>query len=180
MHSDQHHLYRQPHPSEGVHHGPDELASVRKTTATAAIFCRGHPQAIIDQGTFDFVQQEMARRRALGAGKQVAEYLPALPGNQMRMPRMQLCTQSARRNRGKDPAYHTGTVVYWNCGMTKKKGGHCATRPSPSKSSRRSARMRWGFPPLTRRSLRSGLSALPSADSVRHHRHRAPCTCRPP
>ena len=88
-------------------------------------------EAIIDRGTFDFVQQEMARRRALGARANKSLNISCFTGVIKCACHGCSFVHSARRNRAKDPAYHTGTVVYWNCGMTKKKGGHCATKAIP-------------------------------------------------
>ena len=88
-------------------------------------------EAIIDRDTFDFVQQEMARRRALGARANKSLNISCFTGVIKCACHGCSFVHSARRNRAKDPAYHTGTVVYWNCGMTKKKGGHCATKAIP-------------------------------------------------
>lgn len=88
-------------------------------------------EAIIDRGTFDFVQQEMARRRALGARANKSLNISCFTGVIKCACHGCSFVHSARRNRAKDPAYHTGTVVYWNCGMTKKKGGQCATKAIP-------------------------------------------------
>ena len=94
-------------------------------------YAEGTHEAIIDRGTFDFVQQEMARRRALGARANKSLNISCFTGVIKCACHGCSFVHSARRNRAKDPAYHTGTVVYWNCGMTKKKGGHCATKAIP-------------------------------------------------
>ena len=124
-------------------------------------------EAIIDRDTFDFCPTgNGAAQSARSPGKQVAEYLLLYRSHQMRVPRMQLCTQRPQEQSQRSCLSYRDRRLLELRHDKKRKADTAQPRPSPSKSSRRSARMRWGFPPLTRRSLRSGLSALPSADSA--------------
>ena len=88
-------------------------------------------EAIIDRGTFDFVHQEMARRRALGARANKSLNISCFTGVIKCACHGCSFIHNSRKNRAKNPAYHMDTVVYWNCNMTKKKGGHCATKAIP-------------------------------------------------
>ena len=73
----------------------------------------------------------MARRRALGARANKSLNISCFTGVIKCACHGCSFVHSARRNRAKDPAYHKETVVYWHCGVTKKKGGHCATKAIP-------------------------------------------------
>lgn len=88
-------------------------------------------EAIIDRDTFDFVQQEMARRRALGARANKSLNISCFTGVIKCACHGCSFVHSARRNRAKDPAYHKETVVYWHCGVTKKKGRTLRTKAIP-------------------------------------------------
>ena len=89
-------------------------------------------EAIIDRDTFDFVQQEMARRRALGARANKSLNISCFTGVIKCACHGCSFVHSARREQGQRSCLsYRDTVVYWNCGMTKKKGGHCATKAIP-------------------------------------------------
>ena len=90
-------------------------------------------EAIIDKATFDYVQQEMARRKALGPRANKAINFSCFSGvikcgchgcNFM---------HSKRKNRAKNPTYNESHIAYWNCGTTRKKGGHCTTKDIPER-----------------------------------------------
>ena len=90
-------------------------------------------EAIIDKATFDYVQQEMARRKALGPRANKSLNLSCFSGiikcgyhgcNFMR---------SKRKNLAKNPTYNESHIAYWNCGLTRKKGGRCTTKDIPER-----------------------------------------------
>ena len=71
-----------------------------------------HP-AIIDKATFDFVQEEMARRRELGALANKSLNTSCFTGK-IKCP---YCGQSYMHNKRTD----RGDMEFWNCGSKKKK-----------------------------------------------------------
>lgn len=71
-----------------------------------------HP-AIIDKATFDFVQEEMARRRELGPLANKSLNTSCFTGK-IKCP---YCGQSYMHNKRKD----RGCMEFWNCGSKKKK-----------------------------------------------------------
>lgn len=71
-----------------------------------------HP-AIIDKGTFDYVQDEMARRRELGALANKSLNTCCFTGR-IKCP---YCGQSYMHNKRTDRGY----MEFWNCGSKKKK-----------------------------------------------------------
>ncbi len=71
-----------------------------------------HP-AIIDKATFDFVQEEMARRRELGALANKSLNTSCFTGK-IKCP---YCGQSYMHNKRTDRGY----MEFWNCGSKKKK-----------------------------------------------------------
>ena len=76
-----------------------------------------HP-AIVDKATFDFVQAEMARRKALGPFGNKSLNTSCFTGK-LKCP---ACGISYMHNLRKD----RGMQEFWNCGSYKKKGGRCS------------------------------------------------------
>lgn len=76
-----------------------------------------HP-AIIDKATFDYVQKEMARRKALGPLANKSLNTSCFTGK-LKCP---ACGISYMHNLRKD----RGMQEFWNCGSYKKKGGRCS------------------------------------------------------
>lgn len=76
-------------------------------------------EAIIDKKTFDYVQEEMKRRRELGALANKSLNISCFTGK-IKCPS---CHQSYIHNMRKDRGF--GDNEFWSCGSRKKKGGHC-------------------------------------------------------
>ena len=91
----------------------------------------GTHEAIIDQTTFDYVQTEMARRKELGPLANKALNITCFTGKI----KCEHCGcsfyRSARSDRALKAAGTGAKYVIWNCGTTRKKGGHCATKDIP-------------------------------------------------
>lgn len=75
-----------------------------------------HP-AIIDKATFDYVQEEMARRKGLGPKANKSLNLTCFS----RMLKCPYCGVSYVHNKRTD----RGSLEFWACGSSKKKGGGC-------------------------------------------------------
>ena len=75
-------------------------------------------EPIIDKATFDYVQEEMARRRELGPFGNKALNTSCFTGK-IKCP---YCHLSYMHNLRQDKGFQE----FWNCGSTKKKGGHCS------------------------------------------------------
>lgn len=75
-----------------------------------------HP-AIIDKATFDYVQEEIARRKELGPRANKSLNLTCFSG----MLKCPHCGISYAHNKRTD----RGFMEYWACGSRKKKGGRC-------------------------------------------------------
>lgn len=75
-----------------------------------------HP-AIIDKATFDYVQEEIARRKELGPRANKSLNLTCFSG----MLKCPHCGQSYMHNKRTD----RGFMEFWVCGSRKKKGGRC-------------------------------------------------------
>jgi len=90
-------------------------------------------EAIIDRETFDFVQQEMARRKALGPRANKALNTSCFTGIIKCADHGCSFMRSTRKNRAKNPTYGEEKVIYWICGATRKKGGRCTTKDIPEK-----------------------------------------------
>lgn len=90
-------------------------------------------EAIIDRGTFDYVQQEMARRKALGPLANKALNTSCFTGIIKCADHGTSFTRSVRKNRAKHPTYGENSIAYWCCGVTRKKGGRCTTRDIPER-----------------------------------------------
>ena len=88
-----------------------------------------HP-AIIDKATFDYVQEEIARRKELGPLANKSLNITCFTGKI----KCDRCGQSFMRNTRTNRAKITergDKIVSWVCGTKKKKGGHCPTRELP-------------------------------------------------
>ncbi len=90
-------------------------------------------EAIIDRTTFDFVQQEMARRRSLGSRANKALNVSCFTGVIKCACHGCSFVHSARKNRAKNPTYGEKMIVYWLCAKTKKKNGRCTTKDIPER-----------------------------------------------
>lgn len=75
-------------------------------------------EAIIDKATWDYVQEEMARRKELGALANKSLNTCCFTGK-IKCP---FCGQSYMHNKRTDRGY----MEFWTCGSKKKKGGKCA------------------------------------------------------
>ena len=75
-----------------------------------------HP-AIIDKATFDYVQEEIARRKELGPRANKSLNLTCFSG----MLKCSHCGQSYMHNKRSD----RGIMEFWVCGSRKKKAGKC-------------------------------------------------------
>lgn len=78
-------------------------------------------EALIDKETFDYVQEEMARRKELGALANKSLNITCFTGK-LKCPH---CGVSLMHNKRQKQA---GTEDYWKCGTTKKKGGKCPVK----------------------------------------------------
>ena len=74
-------------------------------------------EPIIDKETFDYVQEEIARRKELGPRANKSLNLTCFSG----MLKCPSCGVSYAHNKRTDK----GFMEYWACGAMKKKGGHC-------------------------------------------------------
>lgn len=90
-------------------------------------------EPIIDRATFDYVQQEMARRKALGALANKALNTSCFTGVIKCACHGCSFMHSTRKNRAKNPTHGESYVAYWNCGATRVKGGHCTTKDIPER-----------------------------------------------
>lgn len=96
-------------------------------------FVAGTHEAIIDRETFDYVQQEMLRRKALGPLANKALSTSCFTGIIKCACHGCSFIHNVRKNRAKNPTYNGEKAVYWGCGETKKKGGRCTTRDIPER-----------------------------------------------
>lgn len=90
-------------------------------------FVEGTHEAIIDMETFQYVQDEMARRRELGALANKSLNVTCFTGKV----KCGLCGQSFMHNTRKNRAKVTQLgerYAFWGCGSNKKKGGRCKSR----------------------------------------------------
>lgn len=93
-------------------------------------------EPIIDEITFDYVQEEMARRRALGPFANKSLNTSCFMGK-IKCEKCGLSfVRNTRTNRAK--MSQLGEMVTgWVCGITKKKGGHCQAKEIPEPILRR-------------------------------------------
>lgn len=89
-------------------------------------YVEGTHEAIIDQATFDFVQQEMARRKALGARANKSLNLSCFSGK-IKCPHCNI-------NYVHEPQRRKSNIEYWLCGSKKKKkvGDGCPVKGAMS------------------------------------------------
>ena len=86
-------------------------------------FVEEHHEPIIDYGTWEYVQREMARRKELGALANKSLNTTCFTGK-LKCPH---CGVSLMHSRDNGKKNH-GTEDYWKCGTTKIKGGHCPVK----------------------------------------------------
>lgn len=84
-------------------------------------FVENTHEAIIDMETFQFVQDEMARRKELGALANKSLNITCFTGK-LKCPHCGVSLMHNSRKREK------GTEDYWKCGTTKQKGGRCPVK----------------------------------------------------
>ncbi|MDO4650246.1 MAG: recombinase family protein [Eubacteriales bacterium] len=87
-------------------------------------------EAIIDLETFQFVQEEMKRRKELGALANKSLNISCFTGK-IKCP---FCNQSYMHNKRKPRTPNGKALEYWCCGSRKKKGGHCEVGASINQS----------------------------------------------
>lgn len=91
-----------------------------------------HHEAIIDRATFDYVQEEMARRRELGPLANKSLNITCFTGKI----KCGKCGKSLMRNTRTNRAKHSQLgekLIGWVCGSRKVKGGHCTTKEIPDR-----------------------------------------------
>ena len=89
-------------------------------------------EAIIDKETFDYVQEEIARRRALGPRANKSLNIYCLTGKI----KCELCGKSYMRNVRNNRAKHSNLgdkVISWVCGISKKKYSTCSAKAIPDR-----------------------------------------------
>ena len=90
-------------------------------------------EAIIDMETFQYVQEEMSRRKELGAFANKSLNITCFTSKL----KCSKCGCSYVRNQRKNRTKHTSTygdtIVAWVCGTTKKKGGRCSRKDIPER-----------------------------------------------
>lgn len=87
-------------------------------------------EAIIDKATFDYVQEEIARRKELGPLANKSLNITCFTGKI----KCEKCGQSFMRNTRTNRAKTTQRgkkVISWVCGSSKKKGSHCKANEIP-------------------------------------------------
>lgn len=84
---------------------------------------QNHHEPIVDRATFDYVQQEMARRRELGPLANKSLNTTCFTGK-LKCPH---CGKSLMHHRDIGRK-NRGTEDYWKCGTSKLKGGRCPVR----------------------------------------------------
>lgn len=87
-------------------------------------FVENTHEAIIDMETFQYVQDEMARRKELGALANKSLNTSCFTGK-IKCP---YCGQSYMHNTRKPRTEYSQTLEFWVCGSRKKKGGHCKVK----------------------------------------------------
>ena len=92
----------------------------------------GHHEAIIDREIFDYVQEEMERRRKLGPLANKSLNITCFTGKI----KCEKCGQSLMRNTRTNRAKNSqlgDKLIGWVCGSRKKKGHTCTTREIPDR-----------------------------------------------
>ncbi len=87
-------------------------------------FVENTHEAIIDMETFQYVQDEMARRKELGALANKSLNTSCFTGK-IKCP---YCGQSYVHNTRKPRTEYSQTLEFWTCGARKKKGGRCKVK----------------------------------------------------
>ena len=90
-------------------------------------------EPIIDRETFDYVQQEMARRRSLGVRANKAQNTSCFTSVIKCACHGCSFMRSTRKNRATHPTYDEKEISYWSCGKTRSRGGHCTTKIIPER-----------------------------------------------
>ncbi|MCD8336245.1 MAG: recombinase family protein [Lachnospiraceae bacterium] len=89
-------------------------------------FVENTHEPIIDMETFQYVQDEMARRKELGALANKSLNICCFTGK-IKCP---YCSLSYMHNARKPRTKYGQTLEFWVCGSRKKKGGHCDVKGS--------------------------------------------------
>ena len=88
-------------------------------------------EAIIDMETFQYVQEEMARRKELGAFANKSLNITCFTSKLKCSKCGCSYVRNQRKNRTKYTSTYGDTIVAWVCGTTKKKGGRCGQKDIP-------------------------------------------------
>ena len=100
------------------------------TPAGGEIWCAQTVRRIIPMETWQYVQDEMARRRELGPRANKSLNLTCFSGK-IKCERCG-CSFMHNKRRNKAAMSQFGEFIeYWTCGTKKKKGGRCPTRDIP-------------------------------------------------
>ena len=115
----QYYLHRKPSPAKGVHRGPHHKTQEEEPWRTAhSILWKILTSQSLIKLPFDYVQEEMARRKKLGALANKSLNTCCFTGK-IKCPH---CGVSYMHNKRTD----RGSVLeFWCCGSRKKKGGRC-------------------------------------------------------
>ena len=90
-------------------------------------------EAIIDMETFQYVQEEMARRKELGAFANKSLNITCFTSKLKCSKCGNSYVRNQRSNRTKYTSTYGDTIVVWVCGTTKKKGGRCSRKDIPER-----------------------------------------------
>lgn len=90
-------------------------------------------EAIIDMETFQYVQEEMARRKELGAFANKSLNITCFTSKLKCSKCGSSYVRNQRSNRTKYTSTYGDTIVAWGCGTTKKKGGRCSNKDIPER-----------------------------------------------
>ena len=90
-------------------------------------------EAIIDMETFQYVQEEMARRKELGAFANKSLNITCFTSKLKCSKCGSSYVRNQRSNRTKYTSTYGDTIVVWVCGTTKKKGGRCSRKNIPER-----------------------------------------------
>lgn len=90
-------------------------------------------EAIIDMETFQYVQEEMARRKELGAFANKSLNITCFTSKLKCSKCGSSYVRNQRSNRTKYTSTYGDTIVVWVCGTTKKKGGRCSRKDIPER-----------------------------------------------
>ena len=96
-------------------------------------YVEGTHEAIIDMETFQYVQEEMARRKELGAFANKSLNITCFTSKLKCSTCGSSYVRNQRSNRTKYTSTYGDTIVVWVCGTTKKKGGRCNRKDIPER-----------------------------------------------